>query len=82
MSDAQYPYTPPMMDAHPIPEQGLVCPCQLSPVYILDMMFSAVLAMLPPGFLQTSLLAEHEELKSLWLGVSAAQHQLKPLVCY
>lgn len=80
MSDAQYPCSPRTDDAHSIPEQQVVTPCQLSLVYILDMMFygmeysfglfsSAVLAMLPPGFLHTSLLAEHQKLKSPWLGL-------------
>lgn len=42
---------------------------------------SAVLAVLPPGFLWSSSLAKHRELESPWIRVSTAQQQPKHL-CY
>ena len=71
-----------------MPKQRSAPPGQVPPIYILGMMFygmeypfgwfgSAVLALLPPSFLHTCLLAEHRKLKNPWLKISATQQQLK-----
>lgn len=64
-----------LTDAQPVPHQCVICPSEISLVYILGVMFygmeypfgqfgSALLAVLPPGFLCTCSLAEHGKLKS------------------
>lgn len=64
-----------LTNAQPIPEQQLTPSDQLPPVHTLNMIFcgvehplaqlgSALLAVLPPRFLCSSSLAEHETLES------------------
>ena len=73
----------PVADAQPVPKQWFPCLPTNSQVYILSMTLDsmeypfgqlgpAVMAILPPSFFCTSLLAEGGKLKSPWLSISTA----------
>lgn len=87
MNDAQYNLSP-FTDQWPSCSWAVISPLPVNPppvyMFILNKTFSgmehpfdhfrtAVLAVLPPRFLRTSSLAEHETLKRPWLGVCTQQ---------